>query len=241
MSESARNDVTVNGGGTIAAGAYENVTINGAGTITGDITCTSLRVNGVGTCRGAVKAAKVNTNGTTTFEGPVQVSELTVNGDASIRAGLGVGTLVLRGNLSVDGGINAREIDVKGALRAGGDVTADVFRGEGTVVAGDVHVETFDLAVYGSSKVAHLEAERAVLRAPGSLAEMLMFFSEKQFIAETIRAREAWLEHTVANVVSAGNVTVGRASRIGLVHYSGTYSQVDNALVSEARKAEPPA
>lgn len=238
MSEHARNDVTVNGGGTIAAGTYENVTINGGGTVSGDLTCTTLRVNGVGTCQGSVKAATITVNGSGTFNGPVQAGEFTVNGDASVRAGVGANRLFVRGNLTADGGIAARETDLKGRLRTRGDITGDAFRGEGAVEAEAVRVETLDLAVYGPSRVQSVEAKRVTLRAPSSLADVFMFFTDNRFTAESIRAGEVWVEYATANVVSAGNATVGRESRIGLVHYSGTYSQVDNAQVTEARKAE---
>lgn len=238
MEDTTRNDVTVNGGGTIAPGTYENVTINGGGTVTGDVVCTALRVNGLGTLKGTVKAATLSVNGTGTFEGAVQAGEMVVNGDASVRAGLGVTRLELRGNLNVDGGIAAGDIELKGVLKAGGDLTLQTLRGEGTVEAQQVKADSFDLAVYGPSRVRSVEANRVTLRAPGSFADVFMFFTEKAFTAETIRASEVWLEHTVANIVSAGNAIVGRESRIGLVQYSGTYSARDGALVTEARKVE---
>jgi cytoskeletal protein CcmA (bactofilin family) len=241
MSESARRNITISGAGSIAAGTYEIVTVNGGGTLDGQVICTSLRINGMGTCKGAVKAADLAVNGTATFEGPVQATEMVVNGDASVRAGLGVGRLVVRGNLTVDGGVAARDVDLKGVLRVGGDVTADTIRGEGSFSAADVHADLFDLAVYSSSKVQSLDAGRVTLRAPASFADVLMFFTDKQFNATTIRGSEVWLEHTVANVVSAGNATVGRDSRIGLVQHSGAFSLVDNAQVGEVRKVEPSA
>jgi len=232
----SRNDITVNGGGTIAAGTYEVVTINGGGTVTGDLVCTTLKVNGMGTCKGSVKAATISVNGTGTFEGPVQAGDLTVNGDASVRAGLGVNNLVVKGNLTVDAGVAARSVEVKGFARIAGDLTADEVRGEGALEARDVKVTGgFDLSVYGASKVKSLDAARVVLRAPGSFGAM-MFFTEKRFTAESIRGTEVWAEHTSANVVSAGNATIGRESRIGLVQYTGTYALVDNGVVTEARK-----
>lgn len=241
MTESTRQNVTISGAGTIGAGAYEIVTVNGGGTISGDITCTSLRINGMGTCKGSVKAADVAVNGTATFEAPVQASEMVVNGDASVRAGLGVGHLVIRGNLAVEGGVAARDVDLKGVLRVAGDLTADTVRAEGSLSANDVRADLFDLAVYSASKVRSVDAGRVTLRAPASFADVFMFFTDKQFTATSIRGSEVWLEHTVANVVSAGNATIGRDSRIGLVQHSGAYSLADNAVVGEACRVEPTA
>lgn len=238
MSEQ-RNDITVNGGGTIAPGTYETVTINGGGTVTGDLTCTALRINGMGTCSGSVKAGSIAVNGTGTFNSSVQASELSINGDASVRGGLGVSRLTVRGNLSVDGGLNLRELELKGVLRTRGNLTAESVRAEGTLDALDVTADSFDLAVYGPSKVRSLDAGRVTLRSGGSFADVFMFFADKTFTAETIRGSEVWAEQTVANVVSAGNATIGKNSRIGLVHYSGSYSTQDNAQVTEARKVEP--
>lgn len=241
MTDSMRRDITISGAGSIAAGSYEVVTVNGGGTVSGDITCTTLRINGMGTCNGSVKAAELTVNGTASFEGPVQASDMVVNGDASVRAGLGVGRLVIRGNLTVDGGVAARDVDLKGVLRVGGDLTSDTVRGEGSFSANDVRADLFDLAVYSASKVRSLDAGRVTLRAPASFADVFMFFTDKEFTATSIRGNEVWLEHTVANVVSAGNATIGRDSRIGLVQHSGAYSLVDNAVVGEVRKADPSA
>jgi cytoskeletal protein CcmA (bactofilin family) len=238
MAETPRNDITINGGGTIAAGSYENVTINGGGTVSGDIVCTKLRINGATTLTGSVKAAAITVNGTATFNGPVQVNEMAVNGDSSLHAGLGVGSLIARGTLTVDAGIAARDIEAKGVLRVRGDVSTGTFRGEGTLEAEAVTADTFDLMVYGPSKVKSIEAARVTVRAPGSLAAVI-FWAEKRLTAESIRASEVWAEHTSANLVSAGNATIGRESRVGLVQYSGTYSAVDDAVVTEAVKAEP--
>lgn len=239
MADGVRNDITVNGGGTIAPGSYENVTINGAGTVTGDIVCTSLRINGAGTCNGSVKAASLTVNGTTTFDAPVQAAEMTVNGNANVHAGLGAGRLVVKGNLSVDGGLAVHELDFKGVLKMGGDLTARKVTSEGNIEAGDIKADSFDLVVYGGSRVRSIEAGRVTLRSPGSLGEVFAILRENRFTAETIRASEVWAENTTANVVSAGNATIGKGSRIGLVDYSGTCSQVDDAQISETRKSEP--
>ncbi len=64
----------------------------------------------------------------------------------------------------------------------------------------------------------------------------MIFWADKRFTAESIRASEVWAEHTSANVISAGNATVGRESRIGLVQYSGTYSAIDGAVGHRGRE-----
>ena len=163
-----------------------------------------LRVNGVATCVGSVKAATVNVNGTGTFQGPVQVSEMSVNGDASVRAGLGVGNLVVRGNLTVDGGVAARDIELKGVMRVRGDLTTGSLRGEGTLEAGAIRADSFDSWSTVPRRSKSVEASRVTLRAPGSLAAAVMFWADKRFTVESIRASEVWAEHTSANVISAG-------------------------------------
>ena len=241
MASEVRNDVTVNGAGTVAPGHYENVTINGGGTITGELVCTTLRINGAGTCNGSVKAATISVNGSSTFDAPVQVGEMTVNGSATVRAGLGVARLVVRGSITAEGGVAAHDIDLKGVLRTAGDITTDTLRGEGGLEGGAVKADAFDLTVYGPSKVRTLEANRITLRSPGSLGAFIGLFTDKRFTAESLRASEVWAEYTTADVVSAGNATIGRESRIGLVVYAGTCSVVDDAQVGESRKVEPAA
>lgn len=238
MASETRNDITVNGGGTIAAGSYEDVTINGSGTVTGDLVCTTLRINGAGTCAGTVKAATVAINGTATFESSVQVGDLAINGTANVRAGLGAGTLTVRGNLAVDGGVAVNNLELKGFLRTDGDITGTSIISEGAIEAQDIHAETVDLTVYGTSTVRNVDATRVTLRRPGGLGEFVGWFKENRLNAGTVRAREVWAENTTANVISAGNATIGRESRIGLVLYSGTCSVVDGAQVTESRKAD---
>lgn len=239
MSDGGRSDITINGGGTVAAGTYENVTVNGGGTVSGDIVCTTLRINGAATVNGSVKAATLNVNGSGTFNGPVQVGEMSANGDASVRGGLGVRVLTVRGNLTVDGGIAAGEIDLRGRIKTPADITAEkAVRGEGAVEARDVTAESVDLGVAGPSSVRKVEAQRVTLRSPSDLGGVFALFTTKEFKAETVRASEVWLEHAVVNTVSAGNATIGTGSRIGLVHYSGTFAKGSDALIGEERKAE---
>jgi cytoskeletal protein CcmA (bactofilin family) len=239
MAGEVRNDVTVNGAGTVAPGTYENVTINGGGTVTGELVCTSLRINGAGTCTGNVKAATIAINGSGTFDAPVQVGTMTVNGSASVRGGLGVSRLSVRGSLTAEGGVAAHDVDLKGMLRTAGNVTTGTLRGEGGLEAVDVNADAFDLTVYGPSRVRALEASRVTLRSPGSLGAFIGLFTDKRFTAQSIRASEVWAECTTADVVSAGNATIGRESKVGLVAYSGTCSVVDGAEVTESRKLDP--
>lgn len=238
MTDGGRNDITINGGGTVAGGTYETVTVNGGGTVTGDIVCTMLRINGAATCQGAVKAATLNVNGAGTFNGVVQAGEMSVNGDAGVRGGLGVRSLTVRGTLNVDGGIAANEIDLRGRIKTPGDITAEgTLRGEGAIEARDIKAENVDLGVAGPSKARNIEATRVTLRSPSDLGGMFAFFTTKEFRVETIRASEVWLEYTVASTVSAGNATIGTGSRIGLVHYSGSFAKGGDAQVTEERKA----
>ncbi len=240
MADTPRNDITITGGGTIAPGNYENVTINGGGTVTGDLVCTVLRINGVGTCQGSVQAATLEVHGTATFSSTVQAIQMSVNGNADVRAGLGVNKLVVRGKLSAGGSVCADNLDLKGVVHSDGDIAAETVRGEGAIEAVDVTATVLDLAVYGPSKVRNLNAsERIVLRAPGSFGDIVAIFAEHRFTAETVRAREVWLDYATVNVVSAGNASIGPSARVGLVLHSGTYTAAEGAQVAEARQADP--
>lgn len=239
MTDAPRNDITINGGGTIAPGSYENVTVNGGGTVTGDLVCTTLRINGAGTCQGSVQAATLEVNGTATFSSTVQAITMSVNGNTDVHAGIGANKVTVRGKLSAGGSIRAEDLDLKGMLHADGDLEAKTVRGEGAIEAADVNADIFDLAVYGASKVRNLSAtERVVLREPGSLSGLVSLFAESRFTAETIRAREVWVDYATVNLVSAGNASIGAAARIGLVLHSGTYAAAEGAQVTEVRKAD---
>lgn len=238
MVDQGRSDITVNGGGTIPAGTYETVTVNGGGTVQGELVCTTLRINGAATCTGDVKAATVYINGSGTFNGHLQALDLTVNGDCGVRGGVGAGTINVRGNVNVDAGVNANVLDLRGFVRTRGDLAIDEIKGDGALEAVNVRCTSLDLGVYGPSDVKSVDGERVILRPPGSFADVFMFFARKEFRAETITASEVWLSNTAANVVNAGNATLGDGCRIGLVHYSGALLKQPGAVVTEERRAE---
>lgn len=240
MSETKRPDTTVNGGGSIGGGTYNDVVINGAGTVTGDIECGVLKVNGAGTCDGNVKATSITVNGSGNFLREVQAGEMTVNGDTSIAMGAGIGRLKVKGRASLGGGLAAHEVDLRGTIKIEGDCSADTFVGEGVFTiggllnAGEVHVQ-----IFGPCSVREIGGDKiTIAQSRSGLADFVAMFSEKRLHTDSIEADEVWIENTTARVVRGGAVTIGAGCDVQLVEYTGTLNQVADARVGEARKVE---
>lgn len=240
MCAADRSDTTVNGGGSIGAGVYNNVIINGAGTITGDVECESLRVNGAGTCEGAMKAGSVTINGSGSFLRELQAGELSVNGDASVTLGAGIGRLRVKGRTSVGGSLAAHEVDAKGTVKIEGDCEADMFVGEGVfTIGGLLNAGTVHMQMYGPCAAREIGGEKVTIaQSRKGFSDFVAMFSEKRLHTDTIEADEVWVENTTARVVRGAAVTIGSGCDILLVEYSGTINQAPDSRVAEVRRIE---
>lgn len=237
-----RNDMKINGEGSMAGGTYGAITINGAGSVNGDADATDVRINGAGTINGKLVAQSVTVNGAGTFNGSVQANEMTVNGDASIRDGAGIGRFTVKGNATVGGGLAATELIVRGFLKTAGDCEAESFSGEGGfTIGGLLNAGSVDIKVYGPCKVREIGGEKITVRQPQgfqSFTQIFTFWAEKVLETETIEGDEIYLEATTAKTVRGGNVTIGQDCKIDVVEYTGAYSATPGTMVGEARKVE---
>lgn len=241
MSDSAgRSDTTVNGGGSIGGGAYENVVINGAGTMSGDIECETMKINGAGTADGNVKATSIVVNGSGSFTRDVQAGELIVNGDTSITQGAGIGRLKIKGRASVGGSLAAHEVDIRGTLKVDGDCSADTFVGEGVfTIGGLLNAGTVHMQLFGPCSAREIGGEQVTItQSRKGLADFVAMFSEKRLHVDTIEADEVWIENTTARTVRGGKVTLGAGCEVSLVEHTGEYTAAPDARVGEARKVE---
>jgi len=245
MTETTRPNMTLNGGGALGAGTYNDIVINGAGTINGDVECANLRVNGAGTAGGNVRATSIVVNGSGSFTKDVQASEMTVNGDSSIALGAGISQLKIKGRMSVGGSLAAHDVDLRGTVKVDGDVSADTFVGEGVfTVGGLLNAGTVHVQLFGPCAAREIGGEKVTIaQSRKGFADFVAMFSEKRLRVDTVEADEIWLENTNARVVRGGDVTIGTGCDVTLVEYTGTLNQAPDARVAEARKvaAEPDA
>ena len=58
MVHQTRNDLRINGNGSISGGKYNDVIINGMGKVDGDIDCIKFRCNGDSKVSGSIKSNK---------------------------------------------------------------------------------------------------------------------------------------------------------------------------------------
>lgn len=240
MSDTVRSDTTVNGGGTIGSGSYNNVVINGAGSVTGDLDCATMKINGAGTVDGNLKATSVTVNGSGSFLREFQSGELTVNGDTSITMGAGIGRLKVKGRASVGGSLAAHDVDLRGTIKVDGDCSADTFVGEGVfTIGGLLNAGTVHVQLFGPCAAREIGGEKVtVAQSRKGLADFVSMFSEKRLRVDTVEADEVWLESTTARVVRGATVTLGSGCDVALVEYTDTLNQAADARVREARKVE---
>lgn len=242
MADQTRNDMKINGDGSMSGGTYGAITINGAGSVNGDADATEVRINGAGTINGRLVAQTVTVNGAGTFNGSVQAHEMTVNGDASIRDGAGIGRFNIKGNATVGGGVAANELILRGFLKTGGDCEVESFSGEGGfTVTGLLNAGTVDIKVFGPCSAREIGGEKITVRQPPgfqSFTQVFTFWAEKRLVVDSVEGDDIYLEATSAKTVRGTNVNIGQDCKIDVVEYASTYTAVPGAMVGEARKVE---
>jgi cytoskeletal protein CcmA (bactofilin family) len=238
MAEDQARNVQLNGGGTLESGTYGTVTVNGVGTLRGDIACDVLRINGATTASGDLRANTVEVNGTARIDGTLQAHSLNVNGETTLSRGAGVGSVSAKGRLTVYGDLNTRTLDVRGSFSCSGAVSADDATIEGIISADRLVSPAITIGLHGPASVREIEGRKVVVQRGTGWAGLgvMAILGERRLTTTSIAANEVSLELTTANLVRAGNATLGEGCRIGHVVYTGTLDQRDGAAVTAAEK-----
>jgi len=172
----------------------ETADIRGACKVGGDVMATILKIGGSMKVAGSVRSELIRVKGALKVEGNVSASNLRVAGATKI---LG----------SID---SAEEIFVQGVLSCQSDVVSVTFNLHGAVnVKNTLRARDFTAKLGGRSAIKYIEAETVRVSGGGS--------RDSELVAKKIAAKDVYLEDTVAELIEADKVIVGKGCTISEV------------------------
>ena len=233
------NDMRISGSGRINGGSYNDVRISGWGEVTGDLDCNDFSISGSGSVAGNLKAREATISGSGKIGGDVDCTErLKISGSAKISGAVKCGALMVSGDCSIQQDVSAEKIRISGSSKIGGNCSAEEFRAEGIFnVGGLLNAGTVELRLHAwGSSVQEIGGEAITVsrHMHGWLSKLI----GGKYLLETgtIEGDEVSLEGVKANVVRGRNVRIGEGCDIGLVEYSGTFEQDNDASVKSNQK-----
>lgn len=236
-----RGDISINGMGMVATGAYRAVTINGSGTLTGDIECEKLKVNGSSDGRGSLKAGSIGIAGSMQFGGDVEAGSVKVSGTGDFGGSVKAAALKVSGTANVGSDFSGDNVDVQGVLRVHGDCEAERFTAQGAfTIGGLLNAGVVDVRLYGACSAREIGGEAITVRyAPFPLRRLVEVFlsaHESRLTVDTVEGDHVRLEKTTARVVRGTTVVAGPGCEIGLVEYAESFEKASDAKVKSSRK-----
>ncbi len=246
MNEETRQDLTINGAGTVGGGRYRDIRINGSGDITGDVDCRTLTINGAGKVDGTVTGGTVLIRGAGTLGRVQGVETLHMQGGASIEGVAEVKTLRVEGAAKLHGSLTAEEMDIRGAISVHGDCTAERFVTKGGfAIDGLLNADTIDITLHGECRAREIGGSSLCVglsKHPLSKLDKLFHaFTDHRLIADTIEGDAVSLEYTTASVVRGKRLVIGPGCAIALAEYSESCEVSPDAQVKQQTKTTAPA
>ena len=243
MDEVTRQDMTINGAGTVGGGSFRDIAINGSGVINGDVDCRRLTINGQGSVNGTVTAGTIAIHGSGTLRGVRQADLLEIHGEGTVQEDVGVKALRVNGAASFHGGITAETVEMHGAITVEQDCTSERFTAHGGfVIGGLLNADTIDITLHGTCRAREIGGSTIrVAPATHGLASLNKLFHAllnhtHGLTADLIEGDEIRLEHTIAKVVRGKRITLGAGCAIDMVEYTESFEAATGAKVKEQAK-----
>lgn len=243
MDEVNRQNITINGSGTVGGGHYGDIRINGSGVINDEVDCRSLTINGMGSVNGMLTADVVTINGSGTLGRLQHVDKLQINGEGTVQGDAVVKELAVHGSASFHGSVTAEGIAIHGAITVQDDCNAERFAARGGfTIGGLLNADTIEILLHGDCRVREIGGSAiSVTQAKGPFSNLNKLF--QAFInhphgltADTIEGDDLHLEYTTAKVVRGKRITLGPGCEIELVEYTESLEVANDAKVKEQAK-----
>lgn len=233
-----RNDLFLNGIGSVPGGVFDRARINGTGTIDGNVECQEFESNGAGTVRGDLRTERFRSSGTVRVKGYLDMEEGRVEGAASIKYDTDMKNLKISGATTIGGLLKGEELNLEGKLSVHMDCEVERFLAEGMFhIGGLLKAEEIDVILFGECKASEIEAQRIRVRQKkGTLSKLIQTVFPAKLKVHTIEGDQIELEYTRAEMVRGQDVVLGPGCDIDLVEYKGTLQQDQQATVRKARK-----
>lgn len=181
-----------------------------AGKVQGNLDAETADIKGACKVGGNVNAVILKIGGSLKVTGDVKSELIRAKGAFKVEGNLTAANLRITGATKVLGKIeSSEEIFVQGVLSCQSDIVSAAFNLQGAVNAKNLlraNIFTADLG--GRSAIKYLEAER--IRVTSSK-------KDSELVVKKITAKEAYLENTVAELVEAEKVIVGKGCTVSEV------------------------
>jgi cytoskeletal protein CcmA (bactofilin family) len=230
-------EVTVNGtlsvGGSLEA---EDVDVDGGLTVDGDAAASSLEVDGSGSFGRAVSADYVEATGSLSVEGNLDAHDVEGEGATSLAGSVVANEAEFAGTVSVEGVVDVRELEVDGA-GSFADVSAAVVEVDGSLSAGEVTTDWFELDVTAHSPVDRVAATEVHVEREGGIAGFLRRLvrrGDPVLEVDTVVGEAVDLDATRAGTVVGDEVRLGENAEVDVV-YTDELWDAPGATVGDVR------
>lgn len=233
-------DINIKKAGTIESGKYNNIFVKGGGTVKGDIECNTYSIDGASIAKGNITAANFKIGGMTTIEGSLNAGTIEIAGNTEVKGGIKAANAKVEGHCGSKNDMEIDDLYVKGSITARANCIAKKVDCSGFFeVSGILQCGTLILNINGTSTAKEIKCEKIDVRKQENFASRLqgLLKKSKQGIdAETVEAKEIYMESANVKVLRGDNVIIGPDCNIELVEYKNNIEIKGNSKVKEQRK-----
>ncbi|GGH33197.1 hypothetical protein [Paenibacillus segetis] len=236
--EMNRSNLKIVGDSGSNGGFFDKVSIVGDAEINGDVDCRTFKCTGTVKIDGSLKSDQLKATGDVTTSGSLQGGEMNLTGNLNISGSLTATKTRLNGDVHIGEGISGDEIGIFGSCTVKNGCQVEYFRLKGALqTEGMINAERVEMRLVGSSHA--MEIVGGDIRVEPLPAwkwiSMLKPWGTPDLKAELIEGDTVYLEHTVADVVRGGNVTIGPGCRIRRVEYRDHFRYDKQSEIAESQ------
>ena len=244
MVHQTRNDLRINGNGSISGGKYNDVIINGMGKVDGDVDCIKFRCNGESKVSGSIKSGSVKINGSASIKGNLKSDEIKISGYSGIGGAVDSKNIHIAGQADIGGSLSSDDISIRGAVKAKGDCNAENFVSQGRfTIDGLLNAGQIEIKLYGPCSAKEIGGETITVKKGNAfiikdlIKSLFKYYDISNTLkVDSIEGDDITLEYTHAKTVSGNNVTIGEGCEIDLVEYKNSFQQSDSSKVKENKR-----
>jgi cytoskeletal protein CcmA (bactofilin family) len=225
MEQPNRPDLSINGLGNAAGGAYRNVLIEGVGKVDGNLTCEYFKAAGVTTIKGNVHAQRFEVEGR-------------MNGEGGVESG----KIMIKGEVRLKGSLHGDDLQLEGLMRLQGDCEAERFIASGGfTIDGLLNAGTIEMGLHARTKVKEIGGESIIVKKSdrkswSRLFKWMIPAFDPHLTADMIEGDDIHLEETTAGIVRGDRVVIGSGCNIKRVEYRSELIVHPEAAVTERIK-----
>lgn len=232
-----KNDINIDGIGTISQGGYKNINIDGMGTIQGDIVAESVEINGKGKSLGRIKSKEMNINGLLKAFDDINIEvNCEINGYFKTSGSFNGRYLKVNGRVDIEKKVNFDKAEIDGELIVSEDFQCGELSLDGRLrVDGLLSGDNLELNISRVNEINEIGGEKLTVKKSRKTFNFSFFSIERKarLICNEIEADEIYLENTYCQVVRGRNIEIGPGCDIKRIEYTGTLKESAKSKINE--------